>query len=416
MNTYIKQLIEQIEVAIKKAPVKYNANDDELEFDTHFATEFLQGKPEMISQIVGIDKFNFPNTDKLNEKQLEDILDALEELLKAYNWEFMFPESVTNKVKYQFIIDNWDSKHVQCQQGVVQIETCKFDEDDCPFPGHCNVCHSFKNDNDTSHHLCKGKVDFESLVPGFSNEEDENLRADVDKLKELIKQPKCDSYITGIHNYCDGRCKKCQFTEQCSSFALNKELDSLKESDEQQNGNQLKVIFKATSELIEEELNKKGLDITDAMAELEGSEDCERKKHNLEKQAESYAEKVTRWLESNQMELESRMVASPELGIGNHFETITWFQLFIPAKINRAINGFNNDKSSECDLFDARGSSKIALIAIDESIKGWENILHIIPQKEDGILNILRHLSKLRKELEEYSPNARDFVRPGFDE
>lgn len=416
MNSYIRQLIEQIEESTKKASNNLGEEAEELEIDGLFATEFLQGKPKRISKVVGIDKCQFPPKDRLDSSQTKELLQAIETLLRAYNWEFMFPEDVSNSVKYQFVIDHWDSKHVHCQQGVVQIETCKFDENDCPFPGHCKVCYSFKCNEDKSHHHSKGMIDFNSLLPEFSEEEDAALRQDVEKFKALIKQPKNENFITGIHNYCDGRCNKCSFTNRCSSYALNSQLECLPESDSKKNENQLKVIFKATTELIEEELSKKGIDINDALADLDDTEVIPNTKHALEQQAESYAEKTKRWLESNQMELESRIVAEPETGVQCAFETISWFQLFIPAKISRCIGGLVKDNRSETDCYDAHGSAKIALIAIDQSINAWETILTHIPQKEDSTLNILKHLSKLRRDIEEFVPEARSFIRPGFDE
>ncbi len=415
MNTYITQLIELIEEAVAKSPIIQTDNDSDEEYDQQFAKEFLQGKPEKISQVTAIESYNFPNTKQLTTEQLSILLQATVKLLKAYNWEFMFPENVSDSDKYQFIIDNWNSQHIFCQRAVVQIETCKFDENNCPFPKHCQVCHSFKCNKDSSHHLSKGKVDFTQLTPDLDREEDAELREEIDRIKALIKQPKNENYIVGIHNYCDGRCDRCDYTKQCSSYSLHEQLDFSDNTDTDGTNNQLTAIFKATSELIEEELLKKDMNLEQAMAEIEQLEQDMPTKHALELQAESYAEKVNRWFESNQMELESRIVTEEEPDIKNCFETITWFQLFIPAKISRSLKGINKEDRSECDIYDAHGSAKIGLIAIDESINAWENIMGAIPRKEDSILNMLRHLSKLRLELENEIPEARLFVRPGFD-
>lgn len=417
MNTYIHQLIELLDEAISRSPQKEKDEEfEDQEVDQFFAHEFLQGKAEKISQVIGIEKYNFPKADKLSAEQTATLLVSIEQLLKAYNWEFMFPEKVTDKVKYQFIIDNWDAEHVHCQQGIVQIETCKFDEQHCPFPGHCQVCHSFKCDKDTSHHLNKGLVDFTKLTPDLNKEEDPHLREEIDRLKALMKQPKGDDYIVGIHNYCDGRCQNCAFTNKCSSYALNEELNVAPDSDLDNSNEQLTAIFRATSEIIEEELSKQGVSVEEALKQMDTTESQSSSKHALELHAESYAEKVNRWLASNQMELESRLVAEAQSGIRDNFESITWFQLFIPAKISRAIHGLSSKNNSECEVFDAHGSAKIALLAIDECISAWDHILGFIPRKEDSILNMLRHLSKLRQDLEEYVPEARCFIRPGFDE
>ncbi|WP_439184838.1 hypothetical protein [Carboxylicivirga taeanensis] len=414
METYINQLIETIEEAIDKAPGKTGFEEDE---DEHlFAQEFLQGRPEKISKIVGIEKYNFPLANQLSSEQISKLLEATEKLLKAYNWEFMFPENVKPSTKYQFIIDLWDSKHVYCQQGVVQIETCQFDENHCPFPGQCQVCHSFKCNDDDSHHCCKGQVDFSNLTPDIDHTEDAELRGEIERFKALMQQPQNDNFIVGIHNYCDGRCNRCEFTQQCSSYALNKELDFDFTDDDGSSQKQLAVIFQATTEIIQEELSKKGINAQQAMEALADEDKIQTPKHSLELLAESYAEKVTRWLESNQMELESRLVSEPTPAIQESFESITWFQLFIPAKVSRAVSSASSKQPSECEVYDARGSAKVALLAIDECMQAWELILKSIPKKEDSVLNLLRHLSKIKDELEGLIPEARSFIRPGFDE
>jgi len=175
-------------------------------------------------------------------------------------------------------------------------------------------------------------------------------------------------------------------------------------------------MLQASSEIIEEELQKRGIEIEDALEDITAIENQQTAKHSLEKQAESYAEKVKRWLESNQIELESRLVSHPNTSIQNHFETITWFQLFIPAKVNRAINGLHKDNATDIESFDAKGSAKITLIAIDESLLAWGQLMEYIPKKEDSILNMLKHLSKLKRELESFFPEVREFIRPGLDE
>ncbi|WP_430810356.1 MULTISPECIES: hypothetical protein [unclassified Carboxylicivirga] len=415
METYLTQLLELIEEAITKAPHK--KYDSEIDFNniTLLAQEFLQSKAEKISAVTGIEKVNFPSPDKLNAMQMKNIVKALEKLLKAYNWEFMFPEQIDETNKYQYIRDHWDTQQLYCKEGMMQIETCTFDERKCPFPGQCKVCHSFKTDDDDSHHLCKGQIDFTDLIPEFQREDDE-IRDDVDRLKKLMLQPNDDSFISGIYNYCDGRCEKCTFTHQCSSYALNAQFDKVKCNDD--GAKQLKVFFKATSEIIEEELSNKGIDVEEAMNLIKENElPPQPPKHSLEKQAESYAEKLNRWFNSNQMEIESRIVTEQATGLKDDFETITWFQLFIAAKVNRAINGKRQCREGDNDeLQDSLGSAKIALIAIDESIHAWNNLLNAIPSKEDSILSMLRHLSDLREDLEGYFPEARKFIRPGLDE
>jgi hypothetical protein len=66
-------------------------------------------------------------------------------------------------------------------------------------------------------------------------------------------------------------------------------------------------------------------------------------------------------------------------------------------------------------LRDSDGSAKVALIAIDRSIAAWGAMRNHFPEQEDTILDLLVHLDRLRRKIEKTFPDARAFVRPGFD-
>lgn len=77
-----------------------------------------------------------------------------------------------------------------------------------------------------------------------------------------------------------------------------------------------------------------------------------------------------------------------------------------------------DDKIEEKDAIqtDSNGSAKVALIGIDRSIGAWGEMRNYLPDKDDRILTILLHLDRLRRKVEQFFPEAREFVRPGFDE
>jgi len=421
MDEYIEQLLELIDKA--KGPTYYSLDNAEIDsdqpinngFNLKSANEFIHGHCKKISAITGIEHYQFPPKDKLSSEQVIDLLDATEELLAHFNLEFVFPENVPDAVKYTFIIDHWDSQQKYSSSAMVQIETCRFEDNKCPFPDFCSICEEFKDKDDNHHPLSVGQIDFDNLIPA---KDEKRIRVEVDKFKELIRKPTHENFITGIHNYCDGRCNNCSFTDRCSSYSINKELDEATFStDNEPSDDQLLVILKATSEIIEEELQKRGMDASETLNELTNEELCQlQEKHPLTMHAESYAEKVKRWLESNQLEMESRLIAADDDEIKKALETITWFQLFIPAKVARALSSVEQDDVDEHINYDVNGSAKIALLAIDESLQGWQTFLHHIPHKEDSLLNLLKHLDKLKNNLELQFPDARSFRRPGFDD
>ena len=65
---------------------------------------------------------------------------------------------------------------------------------------------------------------------------------------------------------------------------------------------------------------------------------------------------------------------------------------------------------------DSDGSAKVALIGIDRSIAAWRLMQLSLPERAESIVPLILQLERLRSRLEKSFPEARDFVRPGFDE
>ena len=63
---------------------------------------------------------------------------------------------------------------------------------------------------------------------------------------------------------------------------------------------------------------------------------------------------------------------------------------------------------------DANGSIKVALIAVERSVMAWTNLM--TTENSATIKPLLVLLETIRRKAEEKFPNARDFIRPGFDE
>jgi len=55
------------------------------------------------------------------------------------------------------------------------------------------------------------------------------------------------------------------------------------------------------------------------------------------------------------------------------------------------------------------------LIAIDRSLAAWSLLYGEYPAQEDNTLSILLHLDRLRRSVEVVFPEARTFIRQGFD-
>jgi hypothetical protein len=83
----------------------------------------------------------------------------------------------------------------------------------------------------------------------------------------------------------------------------------------------------------------------------------------------------------------------------------------------RAVRGKIEEEEEKCDELasDSDGSAKIVLIAIDRSIGAWAAIRQYITGGAEGVIDVIAFLDSLRQAVEKALPNARSFIRPGFD-
>ncbi|MFN0138745.1 MAG: hypothetical protein ACKVQW_01495 [Pyrinomonadaceae bacterium] len=101
-------------------------------------------------------------------------------------------------------------------------------------------------------------------------------------------------------------------------------------------------------------------------------------------------------------------------------EILQWYVFFLAAKVHRGYHGIVDlDGDEDWDALnnvqsDANGTIKIALIAIERSILAWTYLLS--NDNSDIIRPQIELLEKIRSLVEARFPNARNFIRPGFDE
>jgi hypothetical protein len=181
---------------------------------------------------------------------------------------------------------------------------------------------------------------------------------------------------------------------------------------------ELKEIFKETREMIEMFAAEQGIDLTSVQAEAAIEEHRDRRKsareEKLTKMAEHYIHMAMKWLNSEGNDLGE--AAQFDEALQDAIEIIRWYQFMPAVKIARVC--MRNDLGIEEDPIqnDSNGSVKVALIAIDRSIAAWGRLKSFMPEKAGGIMPILAILETLRRHTELEFPNARDFIRPGFDE
>ena len=242
------------------------------------------------------------------------------------------------------------------------------------------------------------------------------------RLKKLAAEKR---FIPGVYNYCDRWCERCSLTSRCLNFSISQEDSLDPEAQDIRNEafwKKLSETLAETLELLKDSAKEWGIDLET----LDSREDVENMKkkdnaaenHLLSRAAKRYVGIVEDFLkEGETLFFETAAAAREGINLEEAFEVIRWYQYFIAAKVIRAVRGKVEDDEEGEDEFprDSNWSAKIALIAIDRSIAAWAVIRTYATEGAKGVIDAIAFLDSLRQAVEKTFPNARSFIRPGFD-
>jgi hypothetical protein len=252
------------------------------------------------------------------------------------------------------------------------------------------------------------------------------------------KNSRDSNYIAGIYNYCDRWCERCAFTSRCLNYEMSEKKFGNLESVDINNEffwKKLGETLDETLNMLEEMAEEQGIDL-DSL-DMEEDEKLQRRcdektvVHILSYMSKVYITRVDDWFDSNAYLFEQNedqihtnpgefLSPPPEdtVTVIDSIEVIRWYQHQIYVKLKRALHSAQDEKFEILNDFpkDSDGSTKIALIGMDRSISAWGKILKYFSDQKKNIIDIITHLERLRKRTENEFPDARAFVRPGFDE
>ena len=253
-----------------------------------------------------------------------------------------------------------------------------------------------------------------------------------DDFRRLSQNPK---FISGIDNYCDRWCERCAFTDRCMNFAMEQEESKLRNGSPKDSGEfwkRFEASLALTKDMLDDMVREQGITFDPAELEKIGQQEKERhhaaENHPLAKSAFAYGELVDGWFESGREALrdkEEEILVQAKLGVQSVkgevasltdvVEIIRWYQHQIYVKLMRGLDADREYERASDLPRDSDGSVKVALIAMDRSIAAWLRLKEFFPDKTDSILTMLLHLDRLRRAVEKEFPEARSFIRPGFD-
>src|SRR5689334_6584646 len=249
-------------------------------------------------------------------------------------------------------------------------------------------------------------------------------------LTELASNP---DLISGIYNYCDRWCERCPLTSRCLVFATEQvDQHDAPESHDIRNEafwHKLSSILSETQDMISEWAREAGIDLTSVPEEDVRTRKRRRSlvdSHPLTRAGKKYANAASDWFREFDQTLEFSDLRASDSDreqfdqVEDAREVIQWYQYQIAVKIMRALScrsdGWEDDPSLIDFPKDSDGSAKVALIGMDRSMAAWRLMQLSLPDHAGSIVPLILQLERLRKRVEKQFSEARDFVRPGFDE
>ena len=237
-------------------------------------------------------------------------------------------------------------------------------------------------------------------------------------LTELANNP---DLIPGIYNYCDRWCERCPLTSRCLVYATEN-------NDVQNNDIRNAAFWQRLDETLAQVRQ-----LIPQWAKLAPKDSTEQKKvrshrrdvdnHPLTKAGKHYANTASDWFreldQTNQITTDPTDRDCQDLQpIEDAREVIQWYQYQIAVKTMRALSSRKEEDSEHDNDFpkDSDGSARVALIGIDRSIAAWGLMQLSLSDHAESIVPLILQLETLRNDLEVSFPQARDFLRPGFDQ
>lgn len=239
-------------------------------------------------------------------------------------------------------------------------------------------------------------------------------------LTELAQNP---DLISGIYNYCDRWCERCPLTSRCLVYATESEFS---ENEIEDNDISNAQFWHALNDTLTEVRAlipvwaKEAQDLNDpAQQHTVRRHTRAVDNHPLTKAGKRYANAASDWFRELDQPNDSstNVVTEKPQPFEDARQVIQWYQYQIAVKTIRALSARNEDDAEDNDVpKDSDGSAKVALIGIDRSIAAWHLMQLSLSDRAESIVPLILQLDSLRTKLEGSFPEARAFVRPGFDQ
>jgi hypothetical protein len=209
-----------------------------------------------------------------------------------------------------------------------------------------------------------------------------------------------DGFIVNVSSFCDRWCARCALTERCELFVKNN-------SDRVATTADSRLSLLKQVELMRDVAQKQP-------AQASPHETGSKLPMGPEPSSMAPSPEVVR----NSAALHrkrQRARFSANASVRRAVETIDHFTLFVPVKMLLCLGTVSRDGPGP-QQSDANGWGKAALLGLERMRVAWTLLVDTRHYSESDVAPFLSEISRMQRNLERAVPDARGFIRPGFDE
>lgn len=158
MQTYIKQLLTDLQAAQTRQPVKpdykvlypdHPANDPMYKGVMDYMIEWENAPEWKMDDLFEIKGEAFPPAEKLSEAQAEQLVHQILELWSSFNLQAeVWDDDIPIKLVYTVLVNFWKTETVQyVSVGTLHLEFCSYELESCPWGEQYCSCKEFENED-----------------------------------------------------------------------------------------------------------------------------------------------------------------------------------------------------------------------------------------------------------------------------
>lgn len=275
-----------------------------------------------------------------------------------------------------------------------------------------------------------------------------------DDFIKLVDNPE---FISGIYNYCDRWCEKCNYVSRCTVGTMDQLMRFGRNPDEPISTEEMTNLFEiATGNSIDKEnVHHITIDLDELMSDeeeislLNNLEQSEEEadymlsmkeaqefveQHDLSHTVHQYTLNCMRWkkrmshyffIDVSKSPVEYQYIGKnpvqseeQKVAIQDAFSVIDWYAMMFEVKLKRALHGYYTDKDDygpDDYQSDFNGSAKVVVIGIERCITAFQTLATFFVEDKNTLIHFIELLTTVKEKTEMQFPGLYKFMRPAFD-